>query len=154
MNGPRCRSRLGQALLLVGLAMAGHACSDPSGPPVCPQAGGEFASFGCAVLDVTVLGSDGERLPDVTIQFRARRYCGCEFGRKVEGGRFRQTVHLYDPDVPIDTLSVMVYAAATGEQYPQTDSTFVNDSALAVLDFRPIGAPSVVTSVEIRLPLP
>ena len=157
MKRDRC---LGKALLLTALTLAGPSCSDPTsaGPPVCPQPGGEFGAYSCAVLDVQVLGSDGQPLRDVTVGFHALRECGCnEFGTEVDDdGRFHHTTHRFDPpDSTGDTITVRVYAAATGRQYPQpTDSTFIADTAHAVLHFRPIGAPSVATSLELRLPLP
>ena len=118
----------------------------------------QYATMDCAVLHVQVLGSAGQPLRDVNVAFHALRECGCnQFGTEVDDhGRFRHTIHRFaPPDSTGDTVSVMVYAGGTGRQYPQpTDSTFITDSALAVLQFRPIGAPSVATSVVILLPLP
>jgi hypothetical protein len=94
----------------------------------------------------------------VSVYFYGVRECGCnQFGTEVDDhGRFRHTTHRYEPpDSTGDTVTVMVRASATGRQYPQpTPSTYVSDSTTALLHFRPIGAPSVATSVEIRLPLP
>jgi hypothetical protein len=150
---------LSNAMLLVGLAILGYGCSEPvEEVGLCPQPGGEFAAYSCAVLDVQVVGMAGEPLPDVSVYFYALRDCGCnEFGTEVDQqGRFRHTVHRFEPaDSTGDTVTVMVRAAATGRQYPQpTDSTFVSDSTQVVLQFRPIGVESVTSSVEIRLPLP
>ncbi len=159
LGEPLIRPALSKAALLFGLAIVGHGCSEPDeGVDLCPQPGGEFGAYSCAVLAVQVTGATGQPLPDVSIFFRALRECGCnEFGTEVDQqGRFRQTVHRFEPpDSTGDTVSVRVYAAATGRQYPQpTDSTFVTDSAEVVLEFRPIGEESVTSSAQIRLALP
>ncbi len=150
----------GKALLVVAAVVVGYACSsEPTEPSrLCPQPGGEFGAYSCAVLDVQVVGSTGQPLPDVTVGFHAPGQCGCnEFGIEADGhGHWRHTIHRFDePDSTGDTVTVMVYASATGEQYPQpTPSTYVSVTAPALLEFRPIGDTAVATSLELRLPLP
>jgi hypothetical protein len=65
------------------------------------------------------------------------------------------TVEQFSASETDDTLSVMVRAAATGEQYPQpTPTTFVIDSVEVLLTFKPVGAIPDTTVAEITLHIP
>ena len=125
---------------------------------MCTQAGGEFTTFGCAVLAGQLTDMAGHPLTDISVSFRALRPCNCtEFGFGVEAnGEFRQTVHLLGgPDPDPDTVTIVVRAAATGAQYPQrTATTFISDSITAVLNFSPNGELPVITFTQIQLAIP
>ena len=155
MQRHRSRYRL---LLAASVALS---CSDPSeaGPPVCPSSNGEFGVQACAVLAGQVLDTSNRPLTDVHVNFRALRNCNCnEFPWEVrEEGEFRLTTTQFatGPAPDPDTVSVMVYAAATGDQYPRpTVGDFIRDSVPALLTFRPAGELPLVTFVQIRLAIP
>jgi hypothetical protein len=133
------------------------ACSDPEQDAGCPSNDGEFALAGCAVLVGQVYGNLGQPLSAISVSFRALRPCSCtEFGNNVDTqGRFSFTVNRFDEDGAGDTLSVIVRAVATGQQYPQpTPTTFIGDSVEGLLTFRAVGALPDTTIVDITLPIP
>jgi hypothetical protein len=148
-------------LLLPAVVAVTLGCSDPAdeeSTSVC-RTTSEFDIAGCAVLAGQVVDTEGRPLTDVHVGYRALRPCDCtEFFFEVgPGGEFRQTVDQFtaSSEPNSDTLTVMVQASASGSQYPQpTPTTFITDSAPAVLTFRPKGELPVVTFVQIRLPIP
>ena len=142
-------------ILLASLGYLG--CSEPEEDPGCPAAGGEFALAGCAALAGQVVGNLGQPLTGITVSFRALRPCSCtQFGSGVDAeGRFRYIVNRFDADPLGDTVTMVVRAVATGDQYPQpTPTTFIGDSVEALLTFRPVGALPDTTNVVITLPIP
>ena len=144
-------------LVSVGSLTTLLACSEPEQDPVCPSSSGEFGLVGCAVLEGQIFGNLGQGLSDVNVSMRALRPCSCtqSGGETDSQGRFRFTVEQFEASETDDTLSVMVRAAATGEQYPQpTPTTFVTDSVEVLLTFKPVGAIPDTTVAEITLHIP
>lgn len=133
------------------------ACSEPEPDPACPSGSGEFGLVGCAVLEGQVFNNLGQLLSDVSVSMRALRPCSCtQSGDDTDSqGRFRFTVEQFAASETDDTLSIMVRAAATGDQYPQpTPTTFVTESVAVLLTFRPVGAIPDTTVADITLHIP
>lgn len=151
-------------LLCAVVSGVGGACADgvtpPTGSPLCPQSGGEFGSYGCAVVAGQVLGANGSGLPGASVVVIGSEKCSlCTAYTTVadQSGSFRVTVHLFLPlgGVPLqDTVTATVRAVATGPYPRPSATTFYGDSVLTVLEFSPVGAPSHVANVKLTITWP
>jgi len=130
-----------------------------SGPVRCARPADGSPSFGCAVINGTVVGPDGSGLDGVSGAVRATPQCGCR-GIAIEVdslGRFSVTVHRSEARAPVspDTATILVYMGATAAKYPRAvtgDAYF--DTSSVRLRFASIGAEAEVYTLGLRIPLP
>ena len=130
-----------------------------SGPVRCGRPADGSPSFGCAVVNGTVVGPDGLGLDGVTGVVRVTPQCGCRtVAIDVDSlGRFSVTVHRREGPAPVspDTGSIVVYMGATAAKYPRAitgDAYF--DTSSVRLTYAPIGAEAAVYTLGLRIPLP
>ena len=130
-----------------------------SGPVRCDRPADGSPSFGCAVVNATVVGPDGLGLDGVTGVVRVTPQCGCRMvAIDVDSlGRFSVTVHRREGPTPVspDTGSIVVYMGATAAKYPRAitgDAYF--DTSSVRLTYAPIGAEAAVYTLGLRIPLP
>jgi hypothetical protein len=142
-------------LMLAGAAaVACRATTEPEGRCQPVMEGG---SAGCAVLAGRVTDAAGRPLAGALLRVAvpAGRGSGTEFGTTVgqadAAGAYRLWLTRYGtPSAPpaADTISVWIRASA-----PQDGGADQADSALVVLEVRPVGArPAVVTAPTLRVP--
>ena len=144
------------------ITAAGCFSADPptvSGPVRCQRPADGSPSFGCAVVNGTVVGPDGSGLDGVSGVVRATPQCGCRMvAIDVDSlGRFSVTVHRSESRAPSspDTATIVVYMGATAAKYPRavTGDAFFDTSSVR-LRFSSIGAAAEVYTLSLRIPLP
>ena len=150
------------AAVLVVVGAAGcFSDSSPtvSGPVRCQRPADGSPSFGCAVVNGTVVGPDGSGLDGVSGVVRATPQCGCRMvAIDVDSlGRFSVTVHRSEAraQAPPDTATIVVYMGATAAKYPRAitgDAYF--DTSSVRLTYAPIGSEAAVYTLGLRIPLP
>lgn len=153
--------QLAPALVMLGSVAACFGAGEPtvSGPVRCAKPADRTASFGCAVVNGTVVGPDGSGLDGISGAVRATPQCGCR-GIAIEVdslGRFSLTVHRSagSPPTRPDTATIVIYMGATAAKYPRAvtgDAYF--DTAGVTLTFAPIGAEAAVYTLKLLIPLP
>lgn len=130
-----------------------------SGPVRCQRPADGSRSFGCAVVNGTVVGPDGLGLDGVSGAVRASPQCGCRaVAIDVDSlGRFSVTVHRSEAPAPAspDTATILVYMGATGAKYPRsvTGDAFFDTSSVR-LTYAPIGSEAAVYTLGLRILLP
>ena len=144
------------------ITAAGCFSADPptvSGPVRCQRPADGSPSFGCAVVNGTVVGPDGSGLDGVSGVVRATPQCGCRtVAIDVDSlGRFSVTVHRSEAraQAPPDTATIVVYMGATAAKYPRAitgDAYF--DTSSVRLTYAPIGSEAAVYTLGLRIPLP
>ena len=153
--------RLMAVVLVVGGAAGCFSDSSPtvSGPVRCQRPADGSPSFGCAVVNGTVVGPDGSGLDGVSGVVRATPQCGCRMvAIDVDSlGRFSVTVHRSEAraQAPPDTATIVVYMGATAAKYPRAitgDAYF--DTSSVRLTYAPIGSEAAVYTLGLRIPLP
>lgn len=153
--------RLMAAVLVVVGAAGCFSDSSPtvSGPVRCQRPADGSPSFGCAVVNGTVVGPDGSGLDGVSGVVRATPQCGCRMvAIDVDSlGRFSVTVHRSEAraQAPPDTATIVVYMGATAAKYPRAitgDAYF--DTSSVRLTYAPIGSEAAVYTLGLRIPLP
>ena len=147
---------------LIVISIAGCFSNDPptvSGPVRCERPADGSPSFGCAVVNGTVVGPDGMGLDGVSGTVRATPQCGCRYVPiDVDSlGRFSVTVHRSESRAQSspDTATIVVYMGATGAKYPRAitgDAYF--DTSSVRLTYAPIGDPAEVYTLGLRIALP
>lgn len=129
-----------------------------SGPVRCERPADGSQSFGCAVVNGTVVGPDGVGLSGITGVVRSTPQCACRMiAIDVDSlGRFSVTVHRNEArSVSPDTGTITVYMGATDSKYPRSitgDPYF--DTSSVNLTYAPIGSAAVVYTLGLRIPLP
>ena len=153
--------RLMAAVLVVVGAAGCFSDSSPtvSGPVRCQRPADGSPSFGCAVVNGTVVGPDGSGLDGVSGVVRATPQCGCRMvAIDVDSlGRFSVTVHRSEAraQAPPDTATIVVYMGATAAKNPRAitgDAYF--DTSSVRLTYAPIGSEAAVYTLGLRIPLP
>jgi hypothetical protein len=153
--------RLMAAVLVVVGAAGCFSDSSPtvSGPVRCQTPADGSPSFGCAVVNGTVVGPDGSGLDGVSGVVRATPQCGCRMvAIDVDSlGRFSVTVHRSEARAQAspDTATIVVYMGATAAKYPRAitgDAYF--DTSSVRLTYAPIGSEAAVYTLGLRIPLP
>ncbi len=153
-----------RSMAVVMVVVGAAACfsgSSPtvSGPVRCERPADGSPSFGCAVVNGTVVGPDGSGLDGVSGVVRATPQCGCRMvAIDVDSlGRFSVTVHRSEARAQSspDTATIVVYVGATGAKYPRAitgDAYF--DTSSVRLTYAPIGSEAAVYTLGLRIPLP
>ncbi|HUQ81825.1 MAG TPA: hypothetical protein VM076_11825 [Gemmatimonadaceae bacterium] len=154
----RPRSTLA-AVGIVSVACFGGGQPTASGPVRCERPADGSASFGCAVINGTVVGPTGAGLSGVSGAIRASLQCGCR-GVPIDVdslGRFSVTVHRSESRAQTspDTATILIYMGATAPKYPRSvtgDAYF--DTSSVHLTYAPVGAEAAVYTLGMRIPLP
>ena len=155
-----CRARYATVVVVVMIAGCfGESSPTVSGPVRCERPADGSPSFGCAVVNGTVVGPDGSGLSGVTGVVRATPQCGCRMiAIDVDSlGRFSVTVHRSEARAQVspDTATIVVYMGATAAKYPRAitgDAYF--DTSSVRLTYAPIGTAAGVYTLGLRIPLP
>jgi hypothetical protein len=155
---------LRKVLLQCGLLAFVGGCSTSTGvgdATRCPDGGGEFASYGCAVVAGLVRDASGHGLPAATVTVTGSPECGACFGITTvadANGSFRVLPQRYapPPGLPVrDSVSATVTVLATGGYPRPSGDTYYSDSTSIVLVFAAIGAPQAKASeVTLTINLP
>lgn len=147
---------LGFCVVILAVA-CGSTATEPENDLRCPMPGGEFASYGCAVVAGVVRDANGHGMPAATVTVTGSSECGACFGITTvaaKDGSFELVLQRYapPPGVPMrDSVPATVRALATGGYPRPPDNTYYTDSTSTILVFSPVGSSARKSKVVLTI---